>query len=64
MKTLTIEQLENTTGGGFLSGFCWGVSAVRAGAMLGIYAINPVAGGVMTGVVLGCLAYTAYKALS
>lgn len=64
MKKLSIEKLERITGGDFITGFCGGVAVVRYGAALGLFAINPVVGGVMLGVVGGCILYGGYKALS
>jgi hypothetical protein len=36
MEKISIERLESLNGGGFISGFCAGVSVIRFGAMVRI----------------------------
>lgn len=61
MEKISIERLESLNGGGFISGFCAGVSVIRFGAMVGFFALNPAVGGAMTAVVGGCLAYSLFS---
>ena len=64
MKKISIERLESLNGGGFISGFCAGVSVIRFGAMVGLFALNPAVGGAMTAVVGGCIVYGIYTKLT
>lgn len=66
MKKISIEKLELLDDGNksFIAGFCSGVSVVRFGAMVRLFALNPIVGGAMTAVVSECIAYGIYSNLS